>query len=195
MLAQMEVPPEQLLFGFKFDETGYYRYYDTDTHQFSAPGRLIQIHNIVQPDESWEILKSQGYSELLDGTTDVLVLDFFRCYIYQAGELLGDLWKGMNTKVVDTEEDIKVPVLPTPLPKKSPLRLVPIDVLENGEEVLPNNFTIVFSPTWLAHEVRGMNGLYQKILPVIGVQGKVVFVNSQFQGGTVEHFLNKQRRR
>ena len=83
---------------------------------------------------------------------------------------------------------------PKKLPDKSPMRLLAIDKLEQGEEILPKNFVLIFSPDWLGTEIRGIQGLYQKIIPVIGICGRAVFLNSKFEDSPVEKFLKKQRR-
>lgn len=83
---------------------------------------------------------------------------------------------------------------PVALPQKSPLRLVAIDKLMSGEEILPKNFIIVFSPTWNLDEIRYEQKLYRKLLPVIGVCGKVVLLHSNYQDTEVEMFLVKQRK-
>ncbi len=84
---------------------------------------------------------------------------------------------------------------PVPLPEKSPLRLLAIDTLMNGEEILPKNFTLVFKPNWVKSEVRTMKGIYDRVLPVIGISGKVIFLDSKYQDTPVEQFLRKQRRK
>lgn len=96
MLAQLEIPPEQMLYVFKLKDTGCYRYYDTDTYTFSAPGFLGQIINVINPDLEWAQLQQMGYDIPLDGTVDVLVLDRVRCNIADAGMKLKELSYGMN---------------------------------------------------------------------------------------------------
>lgn len=195
MMPQLDPPVDEVLFGFKFEKGGYYRYYDGNTHSFSAPGNLTSILDLENIERIWDNLKLNGYTELLDISTEVLVLDLIRCQIRYGGVFLAKIWDTINTRVYVDKETFEAPTLPSPLPEKSPMRLVSIDCLEKGEETLPSNFTLIFSPEWLAHEIRDMKELYQRVLPVIGVSGKAVFLNSKFQGTNVEKFLAKYQRR
>ncbi len=96
MLAQLTIPPENMLYVFKLKDTGCYRYYDTDIFRFSAPGFLGQIINVINPDAEFEELSKMGYDIALDGTVDILVLDRIRCNIADAGMKLKALSFGMN---------------------------------------------------------------------------------------------------
>lgn len=93
---QMQVPLGDIRFAFKFRENAPYRYYDVDTLEFSEPGYLAQIFNILAPDAEFSILREQGYNIMLDGTVDILVLDMERCPISDAGALLKKIALRMN---------------------------------------------------------------------------------------------------
>ena len=93
---QMQVPLESILFAFKFRDNAPYRYYDADKMEYSAPGYLAQILNFMNPTEEWQILQEQGYTKLLDGTVEILVLDRLRCSVSDAGETLKRLALRMN---------------------------------------------------------------------------------------------------
>lgn len=101
----------------------------------------------------------------------------------------------MNKHVETNAEGHPMFFPPKKLSKKSPIRLLSIDKLEQGEEILPKDFVLIFSPEWMTTEVTGINKLYQKVLPVIGICGKAVFLNSKYEGGAVDTFLKKYRRR
>ncbi len=94
----------------------------------------------------------------------------------------------------DLGEEADYWLVPKELPTKSPLRLLAIDKLLNGEEVLPKNFVVIFSPFWLHEEVRGIRKLYQQLLPVIGIQGRAVFLHSKYQKTPIDRYLQKQRK-
>lgn len=84
---------------------------------------------------------------------------------------------------------------PKNLSRKSPMRLLSIDKLEQGEEILPKDFVLIFSPDWQGTEIQGVQGLYQKIVPVIGICGRAIFLNSKYEYSEVEVFLNTHRRK
>lgn len=93
---QMQIPLENLKFAFKFREEAPFRYFNSDIREFSEPGYIAQIIDIMSPDEVWEKLQEIGYTELLDGTVDILVLDRYRCLISDAGNMLRKLAVSMN---------------------------------------------------------------------------------------------------
>lgn len=90
------IPPENLLYSFKFMENAPYRYYNAETEEFSAPGYLAIIVNIIEPGAELASLSLMGYEVALDGTVDVLVLDRKRCNITQAMEELRKIALRMN---------------------------------------------------------------------------------------------------
>lgn len=102
----------------------------------------------------------------------------------------------MNTKDDKEYNFENVPLFSSPknLPKKSPMRLLAIDKLEQGEEILPENFVLIFSTDWHESEIRDIKGIYKKIIPVIGICGKAVFLNSKYASSEVEKFLRTYRK-
>jgi len=94
----------------------------------------------------------------------------------------------------ETPEGAPIFRSPKPLAKKSPLRLLPIDKLMSGEEVLPKNFVMVFSPEWAKEELRSVKGLYVKALPVIGINGRCVFLNSAYADSELDFYFKKLRK-
>lgn len=93
--AQVELPLSSILFAFKFSEDAPYRYYLVDSQEFSEPGYLAQV-SLLNVENDWIALQEDGYTELLDGTIDVLVLDTIRCPILDAGKTLKKLALRMN---------------------------------------------------------------------------------------------------
>jgi len=93
---QMQIPLDSLRFAFKFRENAPYRYYDADAREYSEAGYLAQIVNVINPNEEWELLQREGYTILLDGTVDILILDVIRCPILEAAETLTRLALRMN---------------------------------------------------------------------------------------------------
>lgn len=81
------------------------------------------------------------------------------------------------------------------LPTLSPIRMVALDLLQLGEEVLPKDFVLVFQEDWLEEEVRGLDDIYQRIMPVVGIQGRAVILHVKFMNSPVEKFLKQFRRR
>lgn len=96
-----------------------------------------------------------------------------------------------ETIVPEEQKPFSVPIK---LPKKSPMRFLSVDKLEQGEEILPKNFILVFSPYWHSDTKKTVSGLYDKIIPTIGISGRAVFLNSKYQNSKLEKFLIKQRR-
>ncbi len=81
-----------------------------------------------------------------------------------------------------------------PLANKSPRRILPIDKLLEGEEILPNNFVLIFNPHAPLEEIRDLGNIYQRVVPRISICGRAVILHSNYQGTAVEEFLKKQRK-
>lgn len=99
----------------------------------------------------------------------------------------------------DQEHNVQGKLIFTPpthkLPTLSPMRTLAIDLLELGEEILPKDFVLIFIENWLEEEVRGMDDIYQRVLPVVGIQGRAVFLHSKYMNTPVEQFFRNLRRR
>jgi len=95
-ISQIEFPPESLIYGFKFRPDAPYRYLDAETNEYSLPGYIAQVHDFLNPNPEVVTMNEGGYTTMLDGTAEILVLDTQSCNIIVAGIILQKLALRMN---------------------------------------------------------------------------------------------------
>lgn len=83
---------------------------------------------------------------------------------------------------------------PKPLSFLAPMRIVRITKLQDGEDVLPHNFTLIYMEEFMREEIVNM-GLYVLHLPVIAVQGQAVMIHQSYYETEVDRFLIDYRKK